>query len=286
MICLGFDHQQKQELIRRKCEEHGVRKVYVFYGKARPEYDLPCETEYRSWDDVILYKYFYRLLGEIDKSGLIVADEMMRTQNRNSLTYNCMHHYLNQCGVRLVFEYFPLVEDRENFMILADFEDKARMRRKPFSPELFRDVTVEIVRRDYRIKPVPVELTDADRQKYADEKEKLFAGAESIKDPECLPRRMALLAGNFKAASIDPARNYVARNKRFRASNVYTYKDAPDDGVLLDPAQNVMELHDYLKRHRRTRLEYLTTGLKVDEYYLGRYREISRTMKEIYDAIG
>lgn len=111
MIRIGFTHEQKQQVIDAYLSEHTIRKVYCFYYKHFPyRYDINTEIEYIEYSDIEMYKYFYRLLEEIDENCLIVIDELMRTRNRAELIYNCSHHYLNQTPHRIVFEYFPIVE--------------------------------------------------------------------------------------------------------------------------------------------------------------------------------
>ena len=63
--------------------------------------DVPIrQIEY---NEVIMYRTFYPLLEEIGPDHLLVVNEFMRTRNRNDLTYNCLRHYLNQCGHTMVF---------------------------------------------------------------------------------------------------------------------------------------------------------------------------------------
>ena len=56
----------------------------------------------------------------------------MRTSNRSKLIYNCAHHYLNQTPHRIIFEYFPIIENYEDFMILLNFENKGKYKGKGF----------------------------------------------------------------------------------------------------------------------------------------------------------
>lgn len=78
--------------------------------------------EQYGWAESIMYRVFYPLLGRIDNSYLIIYNEFMRNKNRSSLEYNCVAKYSTQTEHRLVFEYFPIIDEIEDFMILADLD--------------------------------------------------------------------------------------------------------------------------------------------------------------------
>ena len=67
----------------------------------------------------------------MDASYLLIINECLRTRKRSDLTYNCLHHYLNQTPHRLIFEYFPFVSDPNDFMILLDKEFPGNTRGAP-----------------------------------------------------------------------------------------------------------------------------------------------------------
>lgn len=280
MIYLGRTHAQKQAIISEVCDD--AHHAVIFHGaKTAEPYDVACTVEYRGWGDVIMYKHFYRLLEEITPTTAIILDEIMRTQNRNDLTYNCLLHYIRKAGRCTVFQYFPIIDDIENFCILADMESCGRSRGRSF--DAIGDVAVDMVRRDYQIIEVPVTITDADRQFYRVKKEEVFS--QTIKDPESLPRQVALVAGNIKAKAIDADRVYVARNARFKAENIMVYGAAPPRAIILDPPVNAITMHDHLTGGEETpTIRYMNTGLPVDVYYIGFYRGIAESMRRVYDC--
>src|SRR5690625_2453550 len=125
MIRIGFSSQEKQDVIDRYLITHpNIRKVFVYYWtRFQSEFRVPdgVEREEIQYKYIIEYPFFYRLVEEIDNDCLLVFDELLRTQNRSDLTYNCAHHYANQTEHKIVFERFPFIERPVDFMILLDF---------------------------------------------------------------------------------------------------------------------------------------------------------------------
>ena len=72
-------------------------------------------------DEIIQYKFYYRLLQEIGKDTLLVVNECLRMQNRYDLTYNCLRLFLQQTPHALVFQYLPIIDTIADFMVLFDF---------------------------------------------------------------------------------------------------------------------------------------------------------------------
>jgi len=279
MIYLGRTHAQKQAIISEVCDD--AHHAVIFHGaKTAEPYDVACPVEYRGWGDVIMYKHFYRLLEEITPTTAIILDEIMRTQNRNDLTYNCLLHYIRKAGRCTVFQYFPIIDDIENFCILADMETCGRARGHSFVA--LGDIAVDAIRRDYQVVDLPVAITDVDRETYLAKKDAIFS--QSIKDPESLPRQVALVAGNIKAKAIDRYHAYVARNARFKAENIAVYGKAPTNAIILDPPANAITMHDHLAGQETTpAIRYMNTGLPVDVYYSNFYRGIADSMRIVYD---
>ncbi|MDY0176209.1 MAG: hypothetical protein WCS95_08605 [Lentisphaeria bacterium] len=279
MIYLGRTHKEKQAIIKEACVS--ASHVVIFHGSKTPEvYEASCPIEYRAWDDIIMYKYFYRLLQEITSDSVIILDEIMRTQDRNCLTYNCLLHYIRKAERCLVFQYFPIIDDVENFCILADMVSCGRTRGTNYAA--LRGIVADVVRRDYQIIEQPVGITDADRKTYDKKKAAIFS--RPIKDPEALPRQVALVAGDIKAKSCSPESAYVARNARFKRPNILTYKNAPRDAIILDPPVSAIVMHDHLAGGADTpAILYMSTGLPVDKHYIEFYRGIAESMRRIYD---
>jgi hypothetical protein len=63
MIRIGLNAQERQKVIDSYLAKHSIRKVFVLYWKRfRPQFRVPCEIEYVEYKDIIMYKFFYRLL--------------------------------------------------------------------------------------------------------------------------------------------------------------------------------------------------------------------------------
>src|SRR5690554_5464799 len=129
MIRIGLNEEEKRHEVERYTQTHGITQVKVFYPDKFP---IDLGGEHIEYKDIIEYKFFYRLLEEIDQDTLLVFNECLRTQKRSDLTYNCAHHYCNQTPHKIVFEHFPFIESKIDFMILLDFINKGKYKGKGF----------------------------------------------------------------------------------------------------------------------------------------------------------
>ena len=174
MIHLGATTANKHIIIQDYCTTHNIEKVIVL---TPPKFDIgevglvgsvkSCETV--KYDEIIMYKFFYRLLQEIDDKHLIVVNECMRTQNRNDLTYNCIRHYLNQTPHQIIFQYLPIIESIEDFMILFDFDTNSNWKREKFSTELLKECTVFTEGVTPILNPIQVQSSPMTQAKYESE---------------------------------------------------------------------------------------------------------------------
>jgi hypothetical protein len=292
VIRIGLNAREKQAVIDNYLSNHNIRKVFVLYWERfKTEYRVPCEIEYVQYKDIIMYKFFYRLLEEIDNDCLIVVDELLRTQNRSELTYNCAHHYLNQTEHRIVFEYFPFIETKADFMILLDFINKGKYRGKGFDWEYLQeeDVLIKDNPISFHVEHIPI--TNKQREKYAQKKESLFDNL-GMKDPDTIPRNLHVFVGNWKKAHIQPDLYYIARNSRFRLDRVATYqkpKLPPRDDTtiyVLDFPHRRLDFNDYLKYTKATDVVFISTGLPVDNYYAGEFEKWLERRREFVVKAG
>jgi hypothetical protein len=88
MIYIGKTIAEKHSIIQNYCTSNNIKKVVVL---TPPKLGIGLvggieSIETVKYEDIIMYKYFYRLLQEIDGQCLIVVNECMRTQNRHDLT--------------------------------------------------------------------------------------------------------------------------------------------------------------------------------------------------------
>lgn len=284
MIRIGLSDRQKQKEVAEYVQSQGIKKVFCFYFKRFPlKLALDCEVEHIERANIEMYKFFYRLLEEIDGDSLIVMNECMRTQNRGELTYNCAHHYLNQTPHRIIFEYFPIIESRDDFMILLDMENKGKYKGKGFDYGCLADEDIRMRPRRVKLSIVNVSIGERDRARYETKKEQLFASLGN-KDPDNIPRALQLFAGDLKRATIDPSVMYVARNKRLGLANVLTYQDitGPGDYAVIDTHYRRIEFNDFLKVTGSERINYLCTPLSIDSVITTAFVEWKARLDAIY----
>lgn len=260
-----------------------VTHVVYFHADNADPIKVPAENvEIRKYSDAIMYKYFYPLLEHIDNHYLLIFDGMLRTLKRNDLTYNCCVHYANQTRHVLVFQYFPMVQDPEDFMILVDLATRSRYRGKKLSKEFIDMADITPIHISMAVKKIAP--TDAQKEGYEKEKERLF-NTIGNRDPNTIPRNLHIWAGtHIKAGAIRSGEIYIARNSRFKKENVYNYKAFPESSsyTVIDFPVRVMQFTDFLEKSGATNLVFLHSGLSVDDVYADRYQAIFKQMEDIY----
>ena len=268
MIRIGLNPQEKQHVINDYTKAHDLKKVLVFHpARFTLAVQCPIPVEHIDYTDIIMYKFFYRLLEEIGNDHLLVFNECLRTQKRSDLTYNCAHHYCNQTPHKIVFEHFPFIDDTNDFMILLDLINKGRYKGKSFEWGLLSGEDVRTKQLQFRFQATMVPITQKDKKRYEEKKAQLFAELGQG-DPDTIPRNLHIFAGNMKKKSLDPEVQYVARNDRFKLSNVVTYKNAQEGNyVVIDFSHRRIDFNDFLKTTGMAEIKFLSTGLNVDRYY-------------------
>ncbi|KLU74295.1 hypothetical protein CBC3_p0297 (plasmid) [Clostridium botulinum V891] len=284
LIRIGLSKLEKEMEIKKYVQQNNIKKVFCFYYKDFPfKYDISCEIEYIEYADIEMYKFFYRLLEEIDNTSLIIMDECMRTQNRSELIYNCAHHYLNQTPNKIIFEFFPIIENEEDFMILLDFENKGKYKGKSFDYIYLNEEDIQMKPFDIHLETIKVEINEKDTERYEKKKEQLFDTLEN-KDPNTIPRNLQIFAGTLKKKALNKDVKYVARNKRFKLDNVFTYKtiEANTKYIVIDTHYRRINMNDFIKLTKMNNIKYLTTGLSIDNYIISSFNEWKGRLKNIY----
>lgn len=278
MICLGLDDAAKNARIAQHCRAHGITKVYLITPtRFRPDFVVPdgVVLDVTEWDEVIEYKFYYRLLQEIDQKSLVVVNECLRRQDRGNLTYNCIRLYLQQTPHALVFQHLPFIDTWDDFAILFDFETRSQWRRDKITPELLRAATIEDASPHVTLTPEWVTASEKTHAAYAKEREKLFAEvrADLEKDPHNIPRALSLVTGKDKAKVVDPAAGYVGRNHRLKLANMETYRDATGAGprIALELPHNFVDFADFLSVSRQENVKVLVADTQADRWYWQRY---------------
>lgn len=290
VIYLGIDTASKLEVIQRYCRDHDIKRVVILcppkfrldLGESIPhEVVLWGETGTGPKNEIVQYKFYYRLVQEIDHSTLLVIHECLRTQNRNDLTYNCIRQFLMQTHHHLIFQYLPIIDSIDDFMVLFDFDTRSAWKRQPFGSELVANATVVINPVVPQITEIQVETTAKQKDAYAREKAKLFENI-GMKDPHTIPRNLYLTTGKAKLAAVDSTIQYVGRNNRFKLPNLTTYRDElqGDRYTVFEFCHSHLEFSDFLAITRQTTVPAITTDLKVDQWYLQRYRDWIARLQE------
>ena len=54
----------------------------------------------------------------MDKRTLLIIDEIFKVDDRKDLTCNCVRNYLKQTDHQIIFQRFPIVKNKEDFLVL------------------------------------------------------------------------------------------------------------------------------------------------------------------------
>lgn len=279
----------KEQLILDYIKSNDISKIYLFYpNKFQIKFDIEgIEIEYIEWNDIIRYVYFYRLLQEIDHNSLLVFNEIMRTQNRYELTYNCLHHYCNQTSNKIVFESYPFIEDKEDFMILLDIINKNKWKGKNFDWDYLSQEKININPIHHTLTTIDLTPTSKEVEKYNKDRDKLFEDI-CLKDPDTIPRQLHVNAGKNKIKLIESDKQYVARNARFKRDNITTYNNLKEkrEYICIDLPHRRIDFNDFLKSTGMAEIKFINSGLKVDQYYISELNEWINRLEEFYVKSG
>lgn len=272
----------RQKIITHYIENNDVKKVLVIHSeRLKKEYEIPVPHEYIEYHQTIMYKNYYRLLQWVDKYTLIITDNILMTQQRYQLEYNCINNYINQTPHRLVFNYLPFIEDKNDFMILLDFYNKNLYKGEPFRWDYLKDVNLYIKPVHLAFNFIDTPVTEKDKAAYEAKKEKMFAEI-GLRDPDTIPRNLAIMAGDLRKGKADPERKYTCRNARFKSLKVATYKENELNTVFDFPIKRT-EFIELLSLTKKTEIDVLTSELSVDKHYKADYLAWRDRLEEFYD---
>ena len=286
MICLGLSEAEKKDVVIKYCADNSIRKIFAF-APLKFKTEFPGEIEYLDWPDIIMYKFFYRLLQEIDHSTLLVINECLRTQNRNDLTYNCLRNYLNQTNHQIIFQYLPFIENFDDFMTLFDLDTRSRWKREKWSLDIKKEIKGNIKPVKINLCPINVVTDIRTKELYTKTKKKLFDGLGQ-KDPHIIPRNLYLISGKAKLEAVDKNLKYIGRNNRFNLSNMQTYKESPypNSCTVFELSHNFIDFVDFLSLSKQgPDIPVLVSDLKVDQWYFQRYQTWVDKINDAYKAI-
>jgi len=287
MIRIGLGIRQKEKLINEYIKENNIKKVIVLYSKLyKQKLKIDCEYDEYEYADWEMYKYFYPLIAEIDASYLVVINEALCTTNYQDLKFNCATIYTNQTPHRMIFNHYPFIEDKEDFRILQKL-DQGSKQVAPFE-------YTQLQTQDIRVKPQKIKIeiadthitTDKQKKSYENQKEKLIKEAEENvnMDPNVIPRRLQLKAGDYKKSMIEEDKVYIARNSRFKLDNVHTYQnyDKNVDYIFLDLPTSKKDLIYFLLNTKINKIKYLSTDLNIDKVIINDLNEWKARLDGFY----
>ena len=296
MIQLGLLGHEKNAVVGEYCDRHRIEKVVVINpSQFDVDWSLPAPHEVLHWDEsgtgprneVVQYKPFYRLCQEVDKRTLLVINECLRTQNRNELTYNCIRQFLLHTNHQIIFQYLPIIDGPEDFMILLDFDTRSQWKRQSYDRALFSRAEIHgrVVRP--RFQERRIEVSARTHQKYQREKKRLFDNL-GLKDPHTLPRNLYLVGGKEKAQAVQAGVDYIGRNNRFKLPQMHTFKgldwgEGPQ--TVFEFCHNHINFIEFLCLTGQAIIPVLTTDLKADQWYLRRYQDWAHTLAQTYRDI-
>ena len=274
----------KQKIISHYIEHNDIQFVVVIYAERmhQPDYNLPIKHEYIEWHQTVMYKNYYRLLQHITKKTLIVCDNILVHQNRYQLEYNCINNFINQTPHRLVFNYLPFIENKDDFMILLDFYNKNLYKGEPFRWEYLKDINIRIKPVHLTFDFVEIPVTDKDREQYQKKRNALFDGIK-LKDPDTIPRNLALTAGDIRKQYMSKDDKYTARNMRCKAATMTTYKEDELNTIFDFPTKRV-EFIDLLTITKQTNIRVLTSELSIDKWHKNDYLAWRDRLEKFYDT--
>lgn len=300
MILLGLSPAERVEAIRSRAAEVGARKVFVISPRrfAPPGYAEMADPEtecdgrpglFVDWPSVIKYRFYYRLLQEIDGDTLLVICEGLRTQNRHDLSYNCIRAYTYRTPHVLVLNTFPIIDQPNDVMVLIDWVTRSRWKREPFGPSMLAEVEV------YGRVPVPsfeavhVAVDQRTRDAYAAEKEKVLAElrADGDRDPHVLPRALHLVSGRAKLAHVRPGVRYLGRNDRLKVPGLETWREVATEGerAAFELTHNLIDVADALAVTRAAHVPVLVADTKADRWYFERVQGWAGRVRDAASAL-
>jgi len=282
VIRIGLGNDKKSELVRKVASD-GVTRVVVI-GPQRYAFDLGIEAQWVDWPEVIQYRFYYRLLQEIDAYTLVVLNECLRTQNRHDLTYNCIRNFLQQTKRQVIFQRLPIIDTLDDLSILVDFDTRSRWKRESFRPEWLTDLDIHVTDVSPSLKPTVAEATASHRKAYETAREEAFAKL-GHGDPHTLPRTLHVAAGKARLPAVQKNKLYVARNGRVKLPNFTTYEHATEPRVVFDFCHRFIDFSAFLATTGQRAVECVVSDLPVDQWYLKRYTDWARRVSDACSAL-
>lgn len=295
MIYLGRRKNEKNDIIKKYCEKNKIDKIFILSNE---KFYFDSEYEFIEWKNIIQYTIYYRLLKEIKKDSLLILNECLRTKNRYDLTYNCIRHFLNQTEHQIIFQYLPIIDNREDFMILFDFDTRSKWKRENFNSILFKNSIIDYKKIDIILKKIDIKTNEKIKNDYNKKKKELFS--REINDPDMIPRNLYLVSGKckydfIKNNNIDNLfcdnifKDYwfIGRNNRFKLNNFQKYRKEEYDKkyIIFELCHNFINFIDFIFLSEQKEFEIFISDLKIDSWYWNRYLEWVKEIEYVYSIL-
>lgn len=280
MIYLG--KQDKSDIIEKYITLNGIKKVFVLSPE---KFYFECDHEIIEYKDIIEYKYFYRLMQEVDRNTLLVINECQRSHNRNDLTYNCIRNFLTLTDHKIIFQYLPIISELKDIFILVDFDTQSRYRRE-YGEHIIKKAHFIVDEINIEFTEIKIEVQEKTLKKYIKQKQKMV-NEIGVKDPHIIPRNLHLIGHSEKIKKAEDLGGLFVGRKRSDKIKSFSYTDIPDPGnyTIYEFTHRNLDFVTFLTLTKQKRFDVITTNLKADKWYLDKYRNLSNEIKNAYTKI-
>lgn len=186
MKAIFLGEQNPKAIVEDYLKNNQIERVFIIGDKI--DLDPSVRVDHITYTETILYKFYYPWLKNITSNCLVVWNNAMRTRNRHDLHYNCIRQYMQQAEHRIIFEYFPIKEKEEEFMILWDMTLNNPFLKEAYAECDFSQGEIHLGDIRFDVRKTFVELDKEELVAYAAEKERIVG--EVKKDPNIVPRRL------------------------------------------------------------------------------------------------
>ena len=166
-------------------------------------------------------------------------------------------------------------------MILLDFYNKNLYKGEPFRWEYLKDINIRIKPVHLEFEFIDIPVTDKDKAQYQKKRDTLFDEIK-LKDPDTIPRNLAITAGDIRKQYMSKDNSYTARNMRCKSHRMTTYKENELNTIFDFPTKR-LELIDLLVLTKGTTIKVLTSELSIDKYYKNDYLAWKERLENFYD---
>lgn len=239
MIYIGFDAARKEARLAAYLKTHDCERHVWMVGADMAVPD-GYEKHVISVKESIMYRSFYPYMNGIGKQSLLVLNEILYTSNPSTLEYNCIRHFAQQAGHRLVFQRFPLIKEKQDFMILWSMDQENPFLKERYNAiEVFRGVSFAA---DYlpKLKVTRTAMTGKQMEKYGVLKEKTIEAVR--RDPEIIPRR--LLKYSEECNEKNEGRRFDSKSELLPRMEIAVNQSKVDQWFYADLKRKMEEMED------------------------------------------